>query len=498
MQAIGTNSIRVYHVDPYASHDGCMSAFSEVGIYVWLDLDTFNTTVEQSDPQWTQDQFLAFAEVMDVFQQYDNLAGFWIGNEVINTADGSPAAPYVKAATADMKSYMAAKKHRQIPIGYSAADIAELRPMLQNYLSCGDNPHQIIDFFGLNSYEWCGAATYDSSGYRNLQAIAEGYNIPIFFSETGCNVGGERTFNDQAAIFGPDMVNTWSGSIIYEWAQEANDYGLANYPNGQIYSGAPTPIQPDYGNLANQWKTISPSSIAEANYSPSNSPPACPMATLGWQINGDVPLPTLGSAIIAAAAVTIKPTPTPTPTTRSSSLPATTSSPSGTVSTSYTAMSLGLQLYPIFSSGPKQLKTTSTLTNPANLGIVANFPNPSTLLPSASASSSPISISSTSTSDPSSSTSSGSQVPSDTSTVSKSSAYTHGSNTSPTGTVHNDTAISPTSTSPTPSASTFHSAASTLNAYKIWHNIKNLGGHGGLIGLVVLITLLSVTTAAFL
>ena len=135
MQSIGSNSIRVYHVSPYVNHDGCMKAFSNAGIYVWLDLDTFNTTIEQTDPAWTQKQFFAFTDVMDAFHQYDNLGGFWIGNEVINTAAGSPAAPYVKAAVADMKSYMSTKNYRQIPIGYSAADIAELRPMLQNYLT---------------------------------------------------------------------------------------------------------------------------------------------------------------------------------------------------------------------------------------------------------------------------------------------------------------------------------------------------------------------------
>lgn len=208
MESIGTNSIRVYHVDPNADHDGCMSAFNDAGIYIWLDLDTFETAIVQATPTWTKDQFTAFAKVMDEFQPYDNLGGFWIGNEVINNLGGSPSAPYIKAAVADMKSYLSAKGYRQIPIGYSAADIAELRPMLQNYLACAE-PDQAIDFYGLNSYEWCGAATYDTSGYGGLQAMALGYNIPIFFSETGCNVGGERTFNDQKAIFGPKMIDTW-------------------------------------------------------------------------------------------------------------------------------------------------------------------------------------------------------------------------------------------------------------------------------------------------
>lgn len=61
---------------------------------------------------------------MDEFQQYDNLGGFWIGNEVINTLGGSPSAPYIKAAVADMKSYLSAKGYRSIPIGYSAADVS--------------------------------------------------------------------------------------------------------------------------------------------------------------------------------------------------------------------------------------------------------------------------------------------------------------------------------------------------------------------------------------
>jgi hypothetical protein len=85
MSAIGTNSIRVYHVDAYANHDGCMSTFADNGIYVWLDLDTFNTSIVQETPAWSQAQFAAFAMVMDAFHQYDNLGGFWIGNEVINS-----------------------------------------------------------------------------------------------------------------------------------------------------------------------------------------------------------------------------------------------------------------------------------------------------------------------------------------------------------------------------------------------------------------------------
>lgn len=129
-----------------------------------------------------------------------------------------------------MKQYRDQKRYRNIPVGYSAADIAQLRPMLQNYMACRPEPQERLDFFSLNSYEWCGSqADYATSGYSKLQNMTAGYNIPIFFSETGCNVPPPRTFDDQEAIFSPEMSDTWSGSIIYEYVQEANRYGLVSY-----------------------------------------------------------------------------------------------------------------------------------------------------------------------------------------------------------------------------------------------------------------------------
>lgn len=84
-----------------------------------------------------------------------------------------------------------------------------------DYLACGTNSADNIDFFGLNTYEWCGSSSYMTSGYQTLNQEVMNYPIPIFISETGCNVPEPRTFADQAAIFGPQMSPYWSGSIIY-------------------------------------------------------------------------------------------------------------------------------------------------------------------------------------------------------------------------------------------------------------------------------------------
>lgn len=85
MKTVGMNSIRVYHVDPAGNHDACMKAFADAGIYIWLDLDTFNTQIYEGAPQWNSTQRDAFGKVMDAFHSYDNLAGFFVGNEAITT-----------------------------------------------------------------------------------------------------------------------------------------------------------------------------------------------------------------------------------------------------------------------------------------------------------------------------------------------------------------------------------------------------------------------------
>lgn len=108
MKTLGANSIRVYHIDPRANHDGCMKTFADAGIYIWLDLDTFDTYIQgpgMAQPQWNQSQYEAYQTVMDAFHNYDNLGGFFVGNEVLTSPNTDVAAPYVKAAAADMKAY---------------------------------------------------------------------------------------------------------------------------------------------------------------------------------------------------------------------------------------------------------------------------------------------------------------------------------------------------------------------------------------------------------
>lgn len=330
MKELGVNSIRVYHVDASANHDGCMKAFDDAGIYLLIDLDTFSTyilpvsfhrwqcnlegalTVFQEPLHWNQTQHDLYAAVMDKFHHYNNVLGLFVGNENIAHKEDSVAAPFIKAAARDMKAYRDKNNYRKIPIGYSAADIVELRPMLQNYLACGGDSADIVDFFALNSYSWCDPADYKTSSYNMLESYAKDYPVPIFFSETGCNKPGPRLFEDQDAVFGKDMINDWSGSIIYEWIQEENNYGLISYgpPGGDntntdveggfTRKGTPTPVSPDFNNLKSKWATITPTGVHKTDVDPKTlTTPACPSSTDGgwWGINGNVRLPSLGETM---------------------------------------------------------------------------------------------------------------------------------------------------------------------------------------------------------
>lgn len=194
--------------------------------------------------------------------------------------------------------------------------------MLQNYLACGDNRSEALDFFALNTYSWCGDSSYQESGYSTRIEEAKSLNIPIFISETGCREPRPRTFEDQASIFG-EMADVYSGAIVYEWIEELNNYGLISYgdkvdpkspdapPDGFTRSGTPTPISPDFANLSNQWKTLSASGVSAGAYNPTLTAPACPSFTSGvesqWLISGNIPLPTVGETYEAAES-----TPAPT------------------------------------------------------------------------------------------------------------------------------------------------------------------------------------------
>ena len=126
-------------------------------------------------------------QIIENFKNYPNLLGFFSGNELVNDpSSGKIDPPYIRAVTRDMKNYIAKNAKREIPVGYSAADVREILVDSFNYIQCGltgDADPSRVDFFGINSYSWCGGdATFDTSGYDDLVADFKDATIPVFFS----------------------------------------------------------------------------------------------------------------------------------------------------------------------------------------------------------------------------------------------------------------------------------------------------------------------------
>jgi hypothetical protein len=197
-----------------------------------------------------------------------------------------------------MKAYRDLMRYRQIPIGYSASYIAEVRVASQEYFVCGDSD-VAADFYGMNMYSWCPGASFESAGYDTLYKEAEGYPVPLFFSETGCRNETtdepNRDWDDQIDLLGRKMNDRYSGSIIYEWQQQENNYGIVKYSNDEGLGKVTT--MGDYSRLSKQWEVLTPAGVKASAYNPDLTAPSCPGTTSGgWSLAANAVLPTVGTS----------------------------------------------------------------------------------------------------------------------------------------------------------------------------------------------------------
>lgn len=221
-----TNTIRVYAINPDQSHDDCMKALADAGIYVVADLSEPGLSINRDSPEWNTDLFARYTKVVDVMQKYSNTLGFFAGNEVSNAKNNTFASAFVKAAVRDMKSYIKAKGYRTIGVGYATNDDADIRQNLAHYFDCG-NRDDAIDFWGYNIYSWCGDSSFTKSGFDVRTKEFESYNVPVFFAEYGCNTPRPRLFTEVGALYGSQMTDVWSGGIVYMYFEEENKFGMA-------------------------------------------------------------------------------------------------------------------------------------------------------------------------------------------------------------------------------------------------------------------------------
>ena len=242
----------------------CASIFNAVGIYMFIDVNS-PLPLQSLDPgnlvtSYSETYLNHIFGVVEAFGPYPNTLAFISANEVMNTVGtGQTAPPYIRAVTRDLKNYISKHLDRSIPVGYSAADVAQILTDSWTYLSCDINGQSSdpsrSDFFGLNSYTWCGptspTANYDASSYGTLIQTFGNTSIPIFFSEYGCNKVEPRVFDEVPVIYG-NMTSVLSGGLVYEYYEEiSNDYGLV-----WIYDNGTAQLRNDYNALQKQYNTL--------------------------------------------------------------------------------------------------------------------------------------------------------------------------------------------------------------------------------------------------
>ncbi|QIW98945.1 hypothetical protein AMS68_004463 [Peltaster fructicola] len=307
MQSMGVNVIRSYNVDPTLNHDLCASIFNAAGIYIILDVNSplAGQSIDRSAPanSYNVGYLSHIFQVVEAFKSYDNVLGFFAGNEVINdipTAKDNPR--YIRAVQRDLKNYIAKHASRAIPVGYSAADVRSILQDTWAYFQCDNGDNSGSDFFGLNSYSWCGSASsFQTAQYDQLVSFFSNSSIPVFFSEYGCNKPSPRVFDEVAAIYGP-LMTALSGGLVYEWTQDTDNYGLVNaYSNGSLQ------LRPDFVALNAQYAKIDTSLITSGNSSATSiKPPKCSSGLIssdGFGTNFNVPSAPDGADQLISAGV---------------------------------------------------------------------------------------------------------------------------------------------------------------------------------------------------
>lgn len=168
----------------------------------------------------------------------------------------------VQAVQRDMKDYISKHVDRAIPVGYSAADIRKILKDTANYFMCDlkNSTNSNSDFFGLNSYSWCGDSSYKKAGYDVLTKQFTDASLPVFFSEYGCNEVTPRIFTEVQALYGEDMTQAFSGGLVYEYTQEKNNYGLVKLNGNDTAT-----LLIDYANLQKQFEKLDMDRIESAN-----------------------------------------------------------------------------------------------------------------------------------------------------------------------------------------------------------------------------------------
>jgi hypothetical protein len=99
-------------------------------------------------------------------------------------------------------------------------------------------------------------------------------------SEFGCNTN-TRKFEEIASLYSTDMTSVYSGGLVYEYSQEAANYGLVDL------SGSSPSELPDFTALQTAYKNT-PNPSGDGGYKTSNPVSNCPSPAANWAVSASL------------------------------------------------------------------------------------------------------------------------------------------------------------------------------------------------------------------
>lgn len=157
---------------------------------------------------------------------------------------------------------------------------------MAEYMNCGSDDVR-SDFFAFNDYSWCDPSSYTTSGWDVKVQMFSHYGLPLFLSEYGCNTN-TRKFQEVHALYSEKMTPVYSGGLVFEYAEEANDYGLV-----QVQSPTSVKELPDFQALSKAFhETNNPT--GDGGYNKTGGASTCPPKNPpAWNVDPNAPLPAM-------------------------------------------------------------------------------------------------------------------------------------------------------------------------------------------------------------
>ena len=323
---LNINVLRTYYLDPTRDHSACMNSLADAGIYVLTGLSSPTQSV--LDYGWNTAMYAQYTGVVDSLATYSNVLAFSVA---FGEATGllSEYLPFYKAAIRDVKDYMKKKKYREIPIGWEAyftdtetvtTDTPDFKDL--QYMACDTSK---ADFLGIVPGFLGDDNCTSSKDIADDAKLYSNTSLPVFITQHGCAgtqcklsppplrrtrahglVAGKdnRTYDYVPSLYNGSASQVLSGGIMIDYFKDNSDmpFGMRTTPSlflhcsnhlGVVTVDGTFDINPlpGYTALSKVMATLKPSSTNAAEYTSTNSAPACPTSNAASPYNASVTLP---------------------------------------------------------------------------------------------------------------------------------------------------------------------------------------------------------------